>query len=315
MDGKKKSPSVFEINLFYLVIAILFIFIGAYVQKKDIYSGLVITEYVLILLPTILYLKVRGYSLKRVLKLNKLSLKQVLLIPLIVLLSYPIGAFLNAIMALILSTFGELIPPPLPTPTSGGSFFIGLLIIALSPGICEEVMFRGMLMKAYDRKGIKNSIIFSAILFGVFHFNIQNLLGPIFLGLLFGYIVYKTNSIYSSILAHTTNNAIAWTLTYFIGKSGIDPSKAKEVSMQMPYTVQMALGALMLGGIAIVTGTGAYFLLKALPKDKNSLLNENVKLEKKETSEKSLLIQYSPIIGIAVIYVVITFRIIKMIQM
>ncbi len=61
----------------------------------------------------------------------------------------------------------------------------------------------------------KKAIIYSAILFGIFHFNVQNLLGPIYLGLLFGIIAYKTDSIYPTIIGHTVNNTIALTIGYF----------------------------------------------------------------------------------------------------
>ncbi len=87
MERKHMNPSIFETNIFYLIIGVLLLFLGGLVQSKEIYLGLIITEYLIILLPTITYLKARGYSLKKVLKLNKISAKEVALIFLIVIFS------------------------------------------------------------------------------------------------------------------------------------------------------------------------------------------------------------------------------------
>ncbi|MCW7999064.1 hypothetical protein CFK35_14275 [Clostridium sp. cpc1] len=97
MDNKRKNPSILETNIFYFVLGILLIFLGGFAQSREIYSGLLITQYLIILLPTILYLRIRGYSLKNTLRLNKISMKQIVLIPLIVIFAYPVGAFLNYI--------------------------------------------------------------------------------------------------------------------------------------------------------------------------------------------------------------------------
>lgn len=271
MLKENSRPSIFEANSFYLFVGIILLTLGSYVQTKGIYSGLLITEYIIILVPTIFFLKVRGYSLKKVLRLNKISLKQALIIPLIVIFSYPIGLFFNYLMIIVLNHFGKINPNPVPIPKNGQEMIVGLIVVALSAGVCEEIMFRGFILKAYEKKGIKMGIMYSALLFGVFHFNIQNLLGPMFLGVLFGYIVYKTDSIYSSIIAHTTNNAFALILGMLVTKINIDPETAAEAaeiaaSGVISETTTMIIGAIGIGFIAVVCGVIVFFLLKLLPK-------------------------------------------------
>ncbi len=304
----KSLPNLLETNLFYLFIALLLITVGSIVQIREIYSGLLITEYILILIPTLLYLKIRGFNLKKVLRLNGLSKKQVLLIPLIVILSYPIGAFLNAAMMVIISLFGNVNPPPIPVPSSQNEFFLGFIIIALTPGICEEFMFRGMIMHGYESQGVKRSIILSAILFGLFHFNIQNLLGPIFLGALFGYIVVKTNSLYASILAHSVNNSIAWVLSYFINSSSI-AGKSQPAAQLPSHTVTLLIGTIALGGIALVTGSIVYKLLKKMPTSKESVLLK-VSYNSDFKSKNELIISYFPALIVLGIFVYFTIRMI-----
>lgn len=278
MDRRLKNPTILEANFFYLLIVALFIFLGSMAQQWDLLKGLVITEYLIILLPTVLFIVIRnlivkGNSLKKVLRLNRISFKQAIMVSLITVLSYPFAVLLNTIAALIISRFGELKPSPVPIPQTGSELLIGLFVIAISAGICEEVMFRGLMLNAYERLGKKKAIIFSAILFGVFHFNPQNLLGPIFLGIIFGIILLKTNSIFSAMLAHATNNAIALLLGMAITKlqnlSGSQSMEELGELNNLPMSTQIisfVIAIVFWGGFFIGCAFGVYYLIKALPK-------------------------------------------------
>lgn len=291
--------------------------LGSYAQSRGIYSGLLITEYVIILLPTIFFLKMRGYSLKKVLRLNKISFKQVLIIPFIVLFSYPIGVFFNYLMMIVINHFGKINPNPVPIPENTQEMVLGFIVVALSAGICEEVMFRGFVMKAYEKKGIKLGIMYSALLFGLFHFNIQNLLGPIFLGVLFGYIVYKTDTIFSSIIAHTANNAIALVLGMLITKN-IDVEMAAEAAESgiISETTAMIIGAVGIGFVALICGIIVFFLLKLLPKAEKIQSEEigvtqqvDISLQEEPTStNKESIISFIPIFIVLLIFCYITYE-------
>ena len=191
MERERINPGVLETNIFYLVEGILLLLLGGFVQSKEIFSGLLITQYLIILTPTIVYLKIRGYSLKSVIKLNKISLKQAVLIPLIVIFSYPVAVFLNYLLVLLLSNFMELRPIPIPIPQNSGEFLMSLIIISISPAICEEVLFRGMIMSSYNKLGKKSAILISAILFGLLPINI--------------YLLYKEHKKYNLVLVRISS--------------------------------------------------------------------------------------------------------------
>lgn len=317
MIKDNSRPSILEVNSFYLFIGIILLTLGSYAQSRGIYSGLLITEYVIILLPTIFFLKMRGYSLKKVLRLNKISFKQVLIIPFIVLFSYPIGVFFNYLMMIVINHFGKINPNPVPIPENTQEMVLGFIVVALSAGICEEVMFRGFVMKAYEKKGIKLGIMYSALLFGLFHFNIQNLLGPIFLGVLFGYIVYKTETIFSSIIAHTANNAIALVLGMLITKN-IDVEMAAEAAESgiISETTAMIIGAVGIGFVALICGIIVFFLLKLLPKAEKIQSEEigvtqqvDISLQEEPTStNKESIISFIPIFIVLLIFCYITYE-------
>ena len=66
----------------------------------------------------------------------------------------------------------------------------------------------------------------SAILFGLFHYNLQNLAGPIILGIVFGYLVTITDSIWAGVVAHATNNGVAVLMGFFL--QSFTPQKVEQ---------------------------------------------------------------------------------------
>lgn len=269
-------PSILEVNILYLFIGILFWLIGSVVQSREIYSGLLITEYLILLLPNLMYLKLMGFSLKKVLRLNKISLKQIGYIVLITIFAYPIAIFVNFIMIMFLTYFGDPIVDTIPMAETSMMYFYSLFVIALAPGICEEIMFRGTIMSAYGSLGKKKAIIYSAILFGGFHFNLQNLLGPIALGIVLGMTTYKTNSIYAGMIGHTLSNGIAVTIGYLASKGMGSISSGDMPAFEIPNSLQMLIMLIVLGVFATISIFILRKLIKDLPAGKESLLEEVV---------------------------------------
>lgn len=290
-----ERPSILEGNILYLMLGILLWVVGSIVHNEEVYSGILITEYIVILLPNLIYLKLRGFSLGKILRLNKISFKQIRYIILITIVSYPIAIFFNFIMTMILSVFGNIVQDPVPMADSLLTYFISLFVIALAPGICEEVMFRGIIMSAYSNLGKKKAIIYSAILFGVFHLNLQNLLGPTVLGMVLGITVYKTNSIYASILGHTLSNGIAVTIGYFATKSIDDIGDGHIPAFEIPNNIQMLILFFILAIFAIIATFILIKLLRGLPEGKETTVIEPV-------YRGTRTIDYIPLLGIIALF-------------
>jgi len=215
MSEKKLNYGFLSVNVLYLVCAALFLIIGAYVQAMDIMSGLVITEYALILLPVFLLGLATRVDLKKALRFKKLRWKHTGIIAAIAFLLLPVILTSNLVVVTILSYFGKMSIQTIPTASNGVELIIFFFVVAISPGICEEVFFRGMVLSAYEKQfDAKWGIILTALLFGLFHFNLQNLMGPIVLGIVFGYLVIITDSIWASVIAHTVNNGLSVIMQY-----------------------------------------------------------------------------------------------------
>ena len=82
-----------------------------------------------------------------------------------------------------------------------------LFHVALVPAICEETLYRGYVMRAFEKSwGIWPAIIVSGILFGMYHIQLSNLIPLAGLGILFAYLTWVADSIYPAIIAHLVNN-------------------------------------------------------------------------------------------------------------
>ncbi len=313
---KLKESSILHANVFYLFTGILLVFVGSIAQGREIYSGLLITEYILILLPSILYIKVKGLSFKKTLRLNKISLKQIIYILGISIFTYPIAVFLNLIVISILTLFGELSQNSVPIPDNLIMYLISLFVISITPAICEEVMFRGVMMNAYEKISKRKAIVYSAILFGIFHVNIQNLVGPALLGIIFGITVYKTNSIYASIIGHGLNNAIAITIGYFINKAQNTLIKDNGMAMSIveePFVkLQIIISIIIIGTFALISFAVLKKLIRDLPMGENGELISLVDSNGNEASEEKPynfnIFHYLPLLIFMILFLYLNIR-------
>ena len=87
----------------------------------------------------------------------------------------------------------------------------GLLLVAVLPGVCEELLCRGFILQSLrGRFGTGAAVLLTALAFGLLHLDPFRLAPTVFLGLLFGLIVVWTGSIYPAMLAHACNNAFSY---------------------------------------------------------------------------------------------------------
>lgn len=85
---------------------------------------------------------------------------------------------------------------------------IALALIVI-PAVCEEFLFRGVIMSEYGVYGSTNAIIVSAICFAMLHFSPENMFVYLFSGLLFGFVTAVTRSIIPSTVLHIMSNFLA----------------------------------------------------------------------------------------------------------
>ena len=133
-------------------------------------------------------------------------------------------------------------------PAGPADFLVSLLVIAVLPALCEELVVRGVLLTSLAvQTGPGLAVWLSAGVFGLIHFDPLRLLFTFALGLVLGSLRVRTASLRPPVLVHASFN----TLTFLIAPLVDDPSQ--------PYTPQPALGLLCLVAGAAV----AWPLLRA----------------------------------------------------
>jgi membrane protease YdiL (CAAX protease family) len=247
-----------------MAVMVLFLTAGYVAQGWDFNYGILVTEFLLIALPTLIYVKAKGASVKRELRFNRLSLIDVLLIIVAFFSAYFVAVFLNLLAEILISMLGNLIVPDIPFANNPKEYFMLLLVIAGSAGICEEILFRGFILRAYEKLGMWPNIIVTALLFSILHLNIQNIAAPFFLGIVLGFVVYKTNSIFAGIIGHFVNNAISVTWGYVVMNLPFYKNVNVE-QVQQSMTTESLIGAAILFGIILpLAATIMIISLKAI---------------------------------------------------
>ncbi len=94
------------------------------------------------------------------------------------------------------------------------SGWAGVLAIAVFGPILEEMLFRGgVTEELLKRLPAGKAILYSALIFGVFHLNPAQIVPASFVGLLLGWLYYKTRSLIPCIIVHILNNGLSVALS------------------------------------------------------------------------------------------------------
>jgi len=217
----RDQPEPAAVAMLLLLVMALIIVVGQPLQVRALIPGLLATEWLLVATPVLLYIRLGRFSSRRVLSLHRTSPRAMLGAA----LAGFSGWYLVAILVEGLQQRVLPIPPEV-TETmrkllfaSQRPFLLDLLAIAVSPAICEELLFRGVLWRA-TRKTMRPgmAIAVNALAFGAFHLSIYRFLPTATLGAVLALIIWRTQSIYPAMFFHSINNGVAVVLARFIGE-------------------------------------------------------------------------------------------------
>lgn len=128
------------------------------------------------------------------------------------------------------------------------SLVLNLLLMAVTPAFCEEVLFRGYVQRQAERGlGVAGGLLFSGIVFGFYHFRLSQVIPLSVLGLYMAYLVWRTRSLWPAVVVHFANNALAvWLSPYLEEAEG-------EVVETMSVPWYFVGGGLLLVGLVLYT--------------------------------------------------------------
>lgn len=140
---------------------------------------------------------------------------------------------------------------------------LGAFTISVLAPVLEEVMFRGAIqgymMRRFRRPWL--AIVVAGLVFGIFHMNPVQVVYASLLGIIFGWIYYRTRSLLSVIVGHVLNNTIATITMLFFA----DTSEAELIGENLSPVAETAMEVMMFLGFAAVSVLLAIKLHRMLP--------------------------------------------------
>lgn len=225
---------------------------------------------ILALIAVVITARIMGIKVLGTIKVNKHNVKAGFI-------AYPVGlvinTFLTAVTTLITKLFsagGTTIPTAdfsVDSPNAKAIILTILYLVVVAP-ISEEIVFRGLILKALSPFGKKNAILLSAVLFALMHKNIPQAVGAFAIGIIFAIVDTKANSIVPSIIMHSLNNMLPCLMNI--------NSSVKSPAITIAYNI--LVDAIVLLGIFITIVKGRQlFNLKEEIASENSALSEKQK--------------------------------------
>ncbi|MGB3453750.1 MAG: type II CAAX endopeptidase family protein [Moheibacter sp.] len=88
----------------------------------------------------------------------------------------------------------------------------GFITVCILAPILEEILFRGVLLRGLLQNGTSPiiAIFVSSLLFGAAHLNPWQFIAAGFLGAIFGFVYYRTRSLWLCMFLHALNNTISF---------------------------------------------------------------------------------------------------------
>lgn len=128
--------------------------------------------------------------------------------------------------------------------TTGGWATVTAVVMA---PICEEIFFRGIIQDSLVRKrGPWAGILIASAIFGIIHGIPQQVVAGFCLGIIIGFVYYKTQSLLSVIILHAINNALATFMTLFETEENVERTLREMLGNDTLYWVIFAFCALLL---------------------------------------------------------------------
>jgi len=256
LRNKKDRPTADQAALCFVLMLVAGWFIGpmivSVVSSDGILTGwtTILTQIFVIAMPPVLLALLLSRNPRAVLRLKPPLDRRYLWLG----LAFPIA--LNPLITELFAVVDQLFPMSDAMKkifgglTSQDSLALSLLAIAVAPGICEELAFRGWIFSGL-RTGNRAwpTILISSVLFGVMHVLLsayQQFFHATVLGVVLGLLALRSGSLWPGVVMHIVNNGMAvifaWWIRVSPGSAGLLFSDLNGPRYHWPF-VALALAA------------------------------------------------------------------------
>lgn len=251
MPEDTRGPELRSVLLFVLGVAVLFLFGGVVFQIVLGEGGLLAAEWLLMFLPALVWTSRAGVDPVRFLSLSLPSGRGLAGALLLGAGALPLGWVLGWLQTFVLPVPVEMLEnlDAMVTAESPGRLLWLLLLVAFTPAVCEEVLFRGVLLGGSRRLPVWKMVLLNGGVFGAFHLSVSTVvrfLPTAALGCAIAWAVWRTGSLWVGVAMHFVNNAAIVLIA---------STPALSAAFSDPHAPP-PLGAVLAGGIAFTAGLG-----------------------------------------------------------
>ena len=100
-------------------------------------------------------------------------------------------------------------PPVLPDVNTAGRAVLCIVFMGIFPAVCDELIFRGIVLRGLAPLGRTKAVLISAAAFAMAHMSPAQTIHQFLLGIIMGLIAWETGSILAPMLIHFINNALS----------------------------------------------------------------------------------------------------------
>ncbi|MFI3230858.1 MAG: type II CAAX endopeptidase family protein [bacterium] len=215
-DNQDRQNDIKIANNYMLATLLCIIFIAPSIIKlflnytTSIWLLQILGSITYLTIPLLIFVHLGVVDLNIDIPLKKLSFKNIILIILISITMQPLLSFI----ASITNIFNEDVVSEVIFEFYKIPYWQSLLAVAVAPALIEEFIFRGIILSKYNKAGLFGSVLISSLYFGIIHLTISQLFYAIIGGIILGFLVKITDSIWAGILGHFVLNGTQITMAY-----------------------------------------------------------------------------------------------------
>jgi len=238
---------------FVALLAVLFFYGGVRLQIALGEPGLLVSEWLLLFLPAVAFVAWGRFDPVRTLSLRAPSPSGLAAGVLLVGGALPVVWLVGWLQSFVLPIPWDLLEGLEELMRAGDARRLAwlLLLLALTPALCEEIVFRGVLLGSTRSLEPWRMVLLNGVVFGAFHLSFETairFLPTALLGSLIAWVVWRTGSLWVGALMHFVNNAtlVLVTSTPAVSEALSDPDAPPPLWLVPVGAAALAAGARLL---------------------------------------------------------------------
>jgi sodium transport system permease protein len=252
VGANQDPPTAGQALLLYALAFVLLYFLWLPLERRNLVLGLLVSEWGGLLGLVVLFAVLTRRSLVSLLRIVRPAPRALAGAALVGLSAWAAVAILSEWVSPVPKEVIEQLRRSLIPSDGSRGLWSTLALVALTPAICEEALFRGPILRGLrTRAGPAAAVALTGLLFGVFHIELSRILPTSLLGILLSLIALKSGSILPAMLAHFLNNASLVVLATL----RVD-EKLAEIGTAASVLIFVASAALTAFGLLLVRGDG-----------------------------------------------------------